>query len=130
MSQDLAIPILASLDFEETLAFYRRLGFEAAQVAPDCVIARRGRIEIHFWDCKERHIAENTACYIRMDRVEPLYQEFAALDLAPGRMDQVADMPWGMREFHVWDPHGNLLKFGQEIGSEAASMEDRDADPR
>ena len=118
MAQDLAIPILASLDFGETLDFYRKLGFEAAQIAPDYVIVRRGEIELHFWDCKERHIAENTACYIRMDKVDPLYQVYAALDLAPGRMDQLADRPWGMREFYLWDPHGNLLKFGQEIETE------------
>ncbi|RUU94710.1 VOC family protein, partial [Mesorhizobium sp. M6A.T.Cr.TU.017.01.1.1] len=20
--------------------------------------------------------------------------------------------PWNMKEFYVWDPHGNLLRFG------------------
>ena len=25
------------------------------------------------------------------------------------------DRPWGMREFYVMDPNGNLLRFGQLI---------------
>jgi len=29
-----------------------------------------------------------------------------------GRLSEVADRTWGMREFYVWDPDGNLLKFG------------------
>ena len=34
---------------------------------------------------------------------------------SPGRMDELADQPWGMREFNVWDPHGNLLRIGQIV---------------
>ncbi len=111
----IAIPLLASLDLDESQAFYAKLGFATERVAPDYLIATRGTIEIHFWDCRERHIAENTSCYIRLADVEALYAEYAALDLVPGRMDELADMPWGMREFHVWDPHGNLLRIGQVI---------------
>ncbi len=113
---DMAIPLLASLDLDESLAFYAKLGFATERVAPDYVIAERGGIESHFLDCRERHIAEITSCSIRLVVVDALYAEYAALDLAPGRMDELADMPWGMREFHVWDPHGNLLRIGQVIG--------------
>jgi len=114
-SKDLAIPILASLDLEETLAFYNKLGFSTGNIFPDYAIVVRGSMELHFWTCHERHIAENTACYLRVSDVDALHDEFRRLDLSPGRMDQVADMPWGMREFHVWDPHGNLLRIGQSI---------------
>ena len=50
------------------------------------------------------------------ERTETAIPLLAALDLAPGRIDELADMPWGMREFHLWDPHGNLLRIGQVIG--------------
>ena len=113
---DVAIPVLASLDFEETLAFYNKLGFKTAGFFPDLyAIVRRDRMELHFWACKERHLAENTGCYLRISDVDGLHAEYAALDLAPGRMDEPTDQPWGMREFHVWDPHGNLLRIGQII---------------
>ena len=122
-ASDIVIPLLASLDLDETCAFYGKLGFRTARVAPDYVIARRDALEIHFWDCDERHIAENTSCYLRMADAAALYAEYAALDLAPGRMDEIADMPWGMREFHVWDPHGNLLKIGQDIEQDSQASE-------
>ena len=113
---DVAIPVLASLDLEETLAFYNRLGFPTAgHFPPNYAIVRRDRMELHFWACEDRHIAENTGCYLRVSNVDALHAEFEKLDLTPGRMDRPADMPWGMREFHVWDPHGNLLRIGQII---------------
>lgn len=113
--RDQAIPILASLDLDETASFYGKLGFRTV-VYPDIyLIAMRDSLEVHFWACQERHIAENTSCYFRVGDVDAFHSAFAGLDLAPGRMDEPADMPWGMREFHIWDPHGNLIRVGQII---------------
>ncbi len=111
-----AIPTLASLDLDESAAFYEKLGFLIIGRFDDYLIVRRNAVELHFWACDERHIAENTSCYIRVADVSDWYIEFSAQDLSPGRMDDISEMPWGMREFHVWDPHGNLLKFGETIG--------------
>jgi len=51
--------------------------------------------------------------------VNALSRAFAAAAL-PGagipRLDAVADKPWGMREFAVVDPDGNLLRIGQALG--------------
>lgn len=108
------IPVLASLDLEESAAFYSgRLGFSVALRAQDYLIAARDGCELHFWLCGERHIAENTSCYVRGD-VRALHAEFAqrGLDLPPP-----VERPWGMRELYVQDPHGNLLKFGEEVRS-------------
>ena len=79
------MPVLASLDLQETASFYQQ------------------RL------CAERHIAENTSCYVRGD-TGALYADFArrGLVLAPPQ-----NQPWGMRELYVMDPHGNLLKFGE-----------------
>ena len=32
-----------------------------------------------------------------------------------GRIGQPEGRDWGMREFYVWDPVGDLLKFGQSV---------------
>ena len=104
------VPVLASLDFTETETFYQqRLGFATRLRASDWLIVERGGCEIHFWRCTERHIAENTSCYVRGD-TGVLHADFArrGLVLAPPQ-----NRPWGMRELHVIDPHGNLLKFGE-----------------
>lgn len=104
------VPVLASLDFDETEGFYgQRLGFATVLRAPDWLIVAREGCEIHFWRCADRHLAENTSCYVR-GSLDALHADFArrGLALAPPH-----NRPWGMRELYVIDPHGNLLKFGE-----------------
>lgn len=113
--QDIAIPVLASLDLDESAEFYEKLGFLIGARFDDLLIVRRNTVELHFWRCDDRHIAENTSCYIRTTDVAQWYIEFSAQDLSPGRMSDIEDRPWGMRELCVWDPHGNLIKFGEII---------------
>jgi catechol 2,3-dioxygenase-like lactoylglutathione lyase family enzyme len=105
-----SIPILASLDLAETLQFYReQLGFEG-QTFGDYAILRRDAMELHFWLAQDRIHPEHTACYIRGGQVPALHAEFAARGVP--RLSAFEVRPWGMREFHLIDPHGNLLRFG------------------
>ena len=108
-----AIPVLASLDMARTLRFYREtLGFSTRQFeAEGYGIAQRGDTELHFWACSEKHIAENTSCYIRVADIEAVHRELSAELPA---LAAVAHTAWGMDEFYVIDPDGNLLKFGQD----------------
>ncbi|QJP71372.1 bleomycin resistance protein [Burkholderia glumae] len=109
-----AIPVLASLDIARTLRFFEDvLGFGTRHVDNFSYgIAARGEVEIHFWLCDEKHIAENTSCYVRVDDVYALHAELAMRLPALG---QVAEREWGMAELYVLDPDGNLIKFGQPI---------------
>lgn len=104
------VPVLASLHLAETLQFYvERLGFTALLEMDNYLILQRDGCELHFWPCTDRHIAENTSCYVRAD-TGLLHADFTArgLQLAPPTVQ-----PWGMKEMYVIDPHGNLLKFGE-----------------
>ncbi|EER59794.1 Glyoxalase/bleomycin resistance protein/dioxygenase [Acidovorax delafieldii 2AN] len=106
------VPVLASLDLSETEAFYReRLGFACALRANGYLIVARDGCELHFWPCAERHIAENTSCYVRGD-TRALHAEFTARGLS---LTPPEERAWGMRELYVIDPHGNLLKFGEPL---------------
>jgi catechol 2,3-dioxygenase-like lactoylglutathione lyase family enzyme len=106
------IPVLASLDIAESIAFYTaRLGFTLLSRYDTYAIVARDGAEIHFWFCSDRKIAENTSCYIRTADTQGLYEEFAR-NGAPVKEPSVR--PWGMKELYVTDPHGNLLKFGEE----------------
>ncbi|MDA8522085.1 bleomycin resistance protein [Acidovorax sp. NCPPB 4044] len=119
------IPVLASLDLDESAAFYTdRLGFAIALRAADYLIAVRDGCELHFWRCSDRHIAENTSCYLRGD-VRALHADFTRRGLTH---EPPAERPWGMRELYVIDPHGNLLKFGEpcEAPSEPAAAPSSD----
>ncbi len=104
------IPVLASLSIDESEAFYTsQLGF-SAQRHGDYLLVRREEMEIHFWLTDNRAFAENTSCYIRGGQVPALHAEYAARGVP--RLSPFEVRPWNMKEFHLTDPHGNLLRFG------------------
>ena len=108
-----ACPLFASADISASVAWYRdRLGFAVAMDRPDYGIVHRDMIEIHFWPCRERHIAENTSAYFRVDDIDAVHASMTGA-AEGGRISPPCDRDWGMREFYVWDPDGNLLRFGQ-----------------
>ena len=105
------VPVLASLNLNETLAFYAgKLGFAQIVERHDYAIVGRDGAEIHFYVCEDRHIAENTSCYVRTGDTQALYEEFKerGVEAKPPEI-----RAWGMKELYVIDPHGNLLKFGE-----------------
>ena len=118
---DIAIPTLPSRSVNDTLAFFEKLGFQG-KIWGDpyaYAILRRGPVELHFFTHKDLDPAESSAgCYIRVSNVESIYQDFALAKL-PGkgipRQDALEDKPWGMKEFAVVDPDGNLIRIGQTL---------------
>lgn len=110
------IPVLASLNIEESRQFYGdKLGF-STEAFGDYLIARRDRMEIHFWLTDNPVHPRNTSCYIRGGQIVALYAEYR--DKGVERLSEFTVRPWNMKEFHIHDPHGNLLRFGaapQEI---------------
>ena len=118
---DLAIPTLPCRSVGATTDFYRRLGFEGGAHAfnPDYAIFTRGAIELHFFTHRDLVPAQSWAgCYIRVLDVQALHDACAAARLPDAgipRMDRLEDKPWGLREFAVVDPDGNLLRIGQVI---------------
>ncbi len=121
-TQDVSIPILPSRSLPDTLAFYNRLGFEG-KILGECdsyAILTRGTVEIHFFRHPDLRPAESHAgCYVRVADVDTMHGAMAAAGL-PGRgiprLDRVSDKPWGMREFGLVDPDGNLVRIGQITG--------------
>jgi len=115
------IPILASLNIRETAEFYTDLlGFSPTYYVDDqYLIVRRDEMEIHFWYTNDRSLSENSSCYVRGGQVIELYEDFTKRGVP--RLSEFLVRPWDMKEFHILDPHGNLLRFGcapQEAGSE------------
>lgn len=115
---DLAIPILPSRSLPDTITFYRSLGF-SGDVHPhgDYAILTRGAVEIHFFTHRDLQPAESFAgCYLRVSDVESFHRSAAALP-ARGipRLDPLEAKPWGMKEFAIVDPDGNLLRIGQPV---------------
>ena len=121
MRTERAEPILPSRDLEETRQFYQRLGFEAwwGGKAPwDYEIVSRGNLVMHFF--LESSLApetNETSCYWRVADAGQLHAELSALQLplrGIPRLTAPIDQPWGMHEFTIVDPSGNLLRVGHE----------------
>jgi catechol 2,3-dioxygenase-like lactoylglutathione lyase family enzyme len=117
---DIAIPILPCRSLNDTLDFFRRLGFEGRiHSHGDYAILARGTVELHFFTHRDLRPAESSAmCYIRVSDVQSVYRAFESAQLPQKgipRMAALEDKPWGMREFAVVDPDGNLIRIGQML---------------
>jgi catechol 2,3-dioxygenase-like lactoylglutathione lyase family enzyme len=125
MDPGVAIPILPARDLDETRAFYEQLGFQAAGWWPNefggYAILRRGDLSMHFFLFADISPDQNYAqCYWRVKDVDGLYAEFHATGLSKSgtpRLQPVEDRPWGMREFSITDPNGNLVRVGWQTAS-------------
>ncbi len=110
-----AIPVLPSLNLDETVAFYARLGFSVwSRHDDDYAILARDAHELHFFLMGHLDPRESFfGCYLRVTSIDALFAEFTAAEIP--NLHPIELKPWGMREFALIDPHGNLLRIGQEI---------------
>lgn len=103
---------------DDTIAFYARLGFEGGTHAFDSgyAILRRGTVELHFATHDGLVPEESSAgCYIRVGDVDSFHRSCSSAQLPSSsipRMDALEDKPWGLREFAIVDPDGNLIRIG------------------
>ena len=117
-----AVAIVPVRDIEAAVDFYADiLGFERRFVSDDksFAITVHGDAAIHFVrtdDADALHAtANNISIYLWVRQLDALYATLEArLDELPeGRVRAPFDQPYGMREFHVKDPDGCLLLFGE-----------------
>jgi catechol 2,3-dioxygenase-like lactoylglutathione lyase family enzyme len=122
MSSEASEPILPVHDLSCTRAFYESLGFEAGYHYGAYEILRRDGLVVHLELSDDLVPAANrTSCYWRVADADVLYQEFATLGLPSEgvpRLTAPDDEPWGMREFTLKDPSGNLIRVGHELKDE------------
>jgi hypothetical protein len=113
------IPILPSLNLDETSGFYARLGFiEDSRWVGEYLIVTRDECEIHFWACTEPEISENSSCYVYVEDAAALYAEYLAKGIE--RMEAPAKTDYDILEFNIVDPHGNLIRIGSEAAAAAS----------
>ena len=55
-------------------------------------------------------IRNASGCYVHARNVDELHAAWSAAGLP---VSDLADQPWGMREFSVKDPSGNLVRVGR-----------------
>jgi RimJ/RimL family protein N-acetyltransferase len=109
-----ATPVLASLDIPRSVEFFcTKLGFAAVHAEPGVYgIVTRDGVQVHFWACSERAIAESTSCRLRVSGIDTFYAQVESTGIVHPRAP-LAAKPWGTREFGIVDPDGNLVTFVQ-----------------
>jgi hypothetical protein len=112
------IPILPSKQFDETAHFYAALGFAETGRWPNeyLILRRDDGIELHFWSNPKVDRATNdVACYVRFDtaaEARALYGGWVSSVPAGGRLAPPTSTDYGLVEFALIDPHGNLVRIG------------------
>lgn len=114
-----AAPVLASLDLDATVKFYtEKLGFKQDFIYPTYLGMSRGGMELHFWLCTDKYIAENTSCYVFVaSGVDELYAEYTASGVIHPN-GTMSEQSYGLRDFAILDGDGNMIRFGQETSEE------------
>ena len=99
-------------DMGVAVRFYESLGFEVERYDDGYAWVRHAGAEVlHLALVADLDPGSNRAAgYWHVLDVGHWHQRFAAAGDARG---EVVDQPWGMREFRMTDPSGNLLRVGE-----------------
>jgi catechol 2,3-dioxygenase-like lactoylglutathione lyase family enzyme len=109
-----AIPMLPVRNLEEAVVFLQRLGWAERHRFPGYAITAREDVEIHVFEYPDLlPLSNDGACYIRVSDVRAFHNEFEESGIE--RLGPLVAQEWGMHEFTVVDPSGNLFRFGSPL---------------
>jgi hypothetical protein len=98
-------------DKAETLSFYEKLGFKPSYDDGEFIILSRDNIDLHL-NMDDSPVTNRLVFWIGMKGIEALYEVCLANDLVRYQLETKS---YGMKEFGVCDPSGNLILFAEEI---------------
>jgi catechol 2,3-dioxygenase-like lactoylglutathione lyase family enzyme len=123
VSAESLVPILYVRDFAEARKYYtKKLLFEALWdwgKPPTFGCVRLDKVEIFFCEGEQGH--SGTWLCIFVDDVDDYYERITKL--GADVIMPPTDRPWGMREIHVRDPNGHVIRFGHGIPAREPKME-------
>jgi len=115
--------VLAVKDLSISAAYYEnQLGFETWWAGQGWHFLKRGSCKVMLGECPDDRSAFETRnhsyfAYIEVNNIDSLYREYKNRDIE--FIAELADKPWGQREFGIRTVDGHRMMFGQEISSEA-----------
>jgi catechol 2,3-dioxygenase-like lactoylglutathione lyase family enzyme len=109
-----AVPILPVRDLDEAGAFWTRAGVVVQRYDDGYAFVLAGgeelvHLAVHPGMDPDANLA---ACYVHVGNVQGWHDRLADAGLP---VTPVRDEPWGMTEFSVRDPSGNLVRVGCAI---------------
>ena len=117
-----AAPCLSVRDMSRSLEFYQGvLGFETGHLEADPPVyatLHRDDVAIHLALDRDGNKAGSSSCCVFVTDVDALYEACVAAGAKISR--KIEDSPYGLRDFNLSDPDGNVILFG-EPSRESAS---------
>lgn len=112
-------PTLPVLNLPDAVAFYERAGFGVRIYADDAGDGGGGFAFVDYDGASVFDLdassdmdpsANRAGCYLVTDDADAWHARMSAVGL---RVSEIADEPWGMREFTLTDPSGNRIRIGR-----------------
>lgn len=113
-----ATPVLMSGDYPRSRAFYERtLGFSVAEEGGDPprfgIFARdQAVLFVNAWEGAPTPNPAIWNAYLHVSEIDGLFDDLQRADAPITR--PIEDTVYGMREFEVTDPDGNVICFGED----------------
>ena len=104
-----AIPVLCVTDLEAASAFYERLGFARISLYPDYAVFVHAKAELHLRTIDGPLDENPCGAYFLIGDADALAVQLQAAGVT--LIGLSSDRPYGLREFTLSDPWGNLLRF-------------------
>jgi uncharacterized glyoxalase superfamily protein PhnB len=111
--------VLAVKDLKIEADYYKdKLGFDLDFTAPGWEFLSFGDFKVMLGECADEMTAEATRnhswyAHVIVENVDEVYSEL--IERGAQILSNIADKPWGIREFSVVTPDGHRISFGQEI---------------
>lgn len=111
--------LLAVNDLGKSVAFYRdTLGFKVDLDSAAWALLSRAALKLMLGHCPDARPASSLGdhawfAYVDVAEIEELYHEYKNNGVMI--FQDIADKPWGMREFGIATPDGHHLVFGQAL---------------
>ena len=112
-------PRFAVGDMEQALAFYAQLGFHPTYHDEGFAIVERDGVDLHF-NAFDELPKSHSVCWIAVTNIDALYEQYLPTNAVQSAPEA---KPWGLKEFLLRDPFGNLLLFAERLPEEEASSQ-------
>lgn len=102
-------------DFDTAIEHYSKLGFQVNYRGEGFMILGRDAVEIQMNENVDL-VRGSSICYMTVSCIEAIYKEISAkipVDPCNGRHYSVHKQQYGVKEFALYDPFGNLLFFSE-----------------
>ncbi len=110
-------PVLPVVDMAEAIGFYELLGFGVTPYDPGYAWVTHCGFEWFHLRLLDDVTNNHASGYFHVDDAEQWHQGMREASSGAIELGEIADTPWGKREFTVKDPAGNQLRFGSPTKS-------------